>query len=49
MIEPRVGIIRLIFKTRPSEPFSCTYSPHLPELLAELDCSLAISTHQAAS
>ncbi len=32
---------------RPSEPFSCTYSPPVPELLAELDCSLVVSTYQA--
>ncbi len=28
-------------------PFSCTYSPNLPELLQKLNCSLAISTYQA--
>ena len=28
-------------------PFSLTYSPNLPELLLQLDCSLAISTYQA--
>lgn len=28
-------------------PFSCTYSPNLPELLTQLNCSLAISTYQA--
>jgi uncharacterized protein (TIGR03032 family) len=28
-------------------PFSCTYSPQLPELLLKLNCSLAISTYQA--
>ena len=28
-------------------PFSCTYSPNLPELLTQLKCSLAISTYQA--
>jgi uncharacterized protein (TIGR03032 family) len=28
-------------------PFSCTYSPQLPELLQKLNCSLAISTYQA--
>ena len=25
-------------------PFSCTHSPDIPDLLAELDCSLVIST-----
>jgi len=28
-------------------PFSCTYTPNLPELLVRLDCSIAISTFQA--
>ena len=28
-------------------PFSCTYSPNIPELLQQLNCSLAISTYQA--
>ncbi len=28
-------------------PFSCTYSPNLPELLTELQCSIAITTYQA--
>lgn len=28
-------------------PFSCVYSPNLPELLTQLNCSLAISTYQA--
>lgn len=28
-------------------PFSCTYSPNIPELLQQLKCSLAISTYQA--
>lgn len=28
-------------------PFSCTYSPQLPELLQKLNCSLAITTYQA--
>jgi uncharacterized protein (TIGR03032 family) len=28
-------------------PFSCSYSPQLPELLLKLNCSLAISTYQA--
>ena len=28
-------------------PFSCTYTPNIPELLAELNCSLVISTYQA--
>jgi uncharacterized protein (TIGR03032 family) len=28
-------------------PFSCTYSPGLPELLQQLNCSVAITTYQA--
>lgn len=28
-------------------PFSCTYSPQIPELLQKLNCSLAITTYQA--
>lgn len=28
-------------------PFSCTFSPNIPELLQQLNCSLAISTYQA--
>lgn len=28
-------------------PFTCTYTPELPELLVQLNCSLAISTYQA--
>jgi uncharacterized protein (TIGR03032 family) len=28
-------------------PFSCNYSPQIPELLLQLNCSLAISTYQA--
>lgn len=28
-------------------PFSCQYSPQVPELLLQLNCSIAISTYQA--
>lgn len=28
-------------------PFTCSHTPELPELLAQLNCSLAISTYQA--
>ncbi len=28
-------------------PFSCTFSPQLPELLLKLNCSIAITTYQA--
>jgi len=28
-------------------PFSCRYSPQLPELLMKLDCSIALTTYQA--
>ena len=31
----------------PPPPFSCNYSPNLPELLLALNCSIAISTFQA--
>ncbi len=31
----------------PAAPFSCTYSPNLPELLQQLNCTLALSTFQA--
>jgi uncharacterized protein (TIGR03032 family) len=30
-----------------SGPFSCTYSPALPEMLIQMNCTLAISTYQA--
>jgi uncharacterized protein (TIGR03032 family) len=33
--------------TAPSTPFSVQHTPQLPELLAELDCSLALTTYQA--
>ncbi|MEM7367687.1 MAG: TIGR03032 family protein [Bacteroidota bacterium] len=32
---------------QPLPPFSCTYSPNIPELLWELGCTLIISTYQA--
>lgn len=28
-------------------PFSCTYSPNIPELLMQLNCTIALSTYQA--
>lgn len=31
----------------PKPPFSCSYSPNLPELLLQLNCTLVISTYQA--
>ncbi len=31
----------------PTAPFSCVYSPNLPELLMQLNCTIAISTFQA--
>jgi uncharacterized protein (TIGR03032 family) len=31
----------------PAPPFSCSYSPNMPELLWDLNCSLAITTYQA--
>ena len=32
---------------KPLGPFSCQYTPQIPELLLQLNCSLAISTYQA--
>jgi uncharacterized protein (TIGR03032 family) len=32
---------------KPTQPFACSHTPDLPELIAELGCSLAISTYQA--
>lgn len=32
---------------QPPPPFSCSFSPNLPELLMQLNCTLAISTYQA--
>jgi len=31
----------------PAPPFSCSYSPNVPELLQQLGCTIAISTYQA--
>lgn len=31
----------------PLQPFACSYTPQLPELLQRLNCSLAITTYQA--
>jgi uncharacterized protein (TIGR03032 family) len=33
--------------TQPPPPFSCTYTPNIPELLLQLRCTIAISTYQA--
>src|SRR5688572_6964980 len=33
--------------TNPIAPFSCQYTPQIPELLLKLNCSIAISTYQA--
>ena len=32
---------------QPPPPFSCTYAPNIPELLQQMNISLAISTYQA--
>ncbi|HRK52404.1 MAG TPA: TIGR03032 family protein [Cyclobacteriaceae bacterium] len=32
---------------QPDAPFSCNYSPQIPELLLKLNCSIVISTYQA--
>ena len=34
-------------QNQPLPPFSCSYTPQLPELLLQLNCSIAISTYQA--
>ena len=34
-------------QTSPPPPFSCSYSPNLPELLLQLRCTIALSTFQA--
>ncbi len=34
-------------KTPAPAPFSCTYSANIPELLQQLNCTLALSTYQA--
>lgn len=31
----------------PPPPFSCTYTPNVPELLQQLGCTIALSTYQA--
>jgi uncharacterized protein (TIGR03032 family) len=32
---------------QPVPPFTCTYSPNIPELLWDLECTIAITTYQA--
>ena len=32
---------------KPPPPFSCVYSPNVPELLQQLNCTIAITTYQA--
>ncbi|MAG32886.1 MAG: TIGR03032 family protein [Deltaproteobacteria bacterium] len=32
---------------KPTQPFACQHTPELPELIAELGCSLVVSTYQA--
>ncbi len=34
-------------QSTPPPPFSCTHSPNLPELLRQLNCTIALSTYQA--
>lgn len=36
-----------MIKNKATAPFSCTYTPQLPELLSRLQCSIGISTYQA--
>ncbi|UII31748.1 TIGR03032 family protein [Fulvivirga ulvae] len=33
--------------SNPLPPFTCSYSPNIPELLNQLNCTIAISTYQA--
>ncbi|MEM9888215.1 MAG: TIGR03032 family protein [Bacteroidota bacterium] len=33
--------------TNPPSPFSCRYAPNLPELLLQLNCTIALTTYQA--
>jgi len=33
--------------TQPPSPFSATYSPNIPELLQQLNCTIVLSTYQA--
>ena len=37
----------LHYMSTPPAPFTCTYSPQLPELLYQLGCSVALTTYQA--
>ncbi len=39
--------IVIIHMNQAHKPFHCAYTPNVPELLARLNCSLAISTYQA--
>ena len=32
---------------KPPPPFSCQYSPNLPELMMQLGCTVALTTYQA--
>ena len=34
-------------QAKPLAPFSCSYSPHVPELLLSLNCTIALTTYQA--
>ncbi len=34
-------------QTQPPAPFSCQYTPNLPELLTQLGCTIALTTYQA--
>lgn len=42
-----VSADRYIHEPNSLAPFSCKYTPQLPELLLHLNCSIAISTYQA--
>jgi uncharacterized protein (TIGR03032 family) len=40
-------MVSLIMMSSLLAPFSCTFSPQLPELMLKLNCSIAITTYQA--
>ena len=41
------NLIKDLSTETPLAPFSCQYTPQIPELLLKLNCSIAISTYQA--
>ena len=43
----RIAADKYIHEPNSLAPFSCKYTPQIPELLLQLNCSIAISTYQA--